>query len=251
METTSWVAVPPSFECNPYVVNGYRPVGRPLLGYLRSAFSWHNETINAWTMIVGFFVFVDALERAVSRSFSLAAFAAAATCMFAASTSFHLFWPRGRSWYFFLARLDYACIVACVGSYGFPVSDVVFGENVFFANLCRAATAATTAFGIREVAFVKMSATRRLFVCGRTAWFVPLLLSRALAEGGDGDRSPEVSRRLLVVGAFYPIGAALYATRFPERVRPGWFDYFGSHEMMHACVLVAVVWHLKILERYL
>ena len=247
METTNWVAIPPSFECNPYVVNGYRPVGRPLFGYLASAFSWHNETINAWTMIVGFFIFVDALERSTSSSLSLSAFAACAACMFAASASFHIFWPKGKTWYTLLSRLDYGCIVACVGAYGIPVSDIVFGNNAVLANLCRAVTTAATLLGIREVASIKMSATRRLLVCGRTAWFVPLLFARALF-GNEADESVEISRRLLVVGMLYPTGAVLYATRIPERIRPGKFDYFGSHEIMHACVLVAVVCHLKILE---
>ena len=154
------------------------------------------------------------------------------------------------------------------------MSDVVFDEDaVVVARLFRATTMLVTAWGVREVALTNVNTTRRLRICARTAWFVLVLIARAIFRGGYGDRDDDrddsghdeggststaggdatidTARRLLLVGTLYPIGAALYATRFPEKTRPGWFDYFGSHEIMHACVLVAAVWHLKIFENAL
>ena len=248
MESTTWAAFPSSFECNPHVVNGYRPIGRPWFHYVASVFSWHNETVNVWTMVLGFFVFLDALERASGRCFSLSVFAACTACMFACSSMYHTLWPKSRSSYAFFIKLDHACIIACIGSYGFPVSDVVFDEDaVVVARLFRATTTLVTAWGVSEVALTtNVNTTRRLRICARTAWFVLVLIARAIFRGRDA--TTDTARRLLLVGTLYPIGAALYATRFPEKARPGWFDYFGSHEIMHACVLVAAVWHLKIFE---
>ena len=35
----------------PHILGGYRETGRPLRMYLESLFRWHNETLNAWTML--------------------------------------------------------------------------------------------------------------------------------------------------------------------------------------------------------
>jgi predicted membrane channel-forming protein YqfA (hemolysin III family) len=40
---------------NPYVVDGYRPQ-ESYQGVIKELFSWHNETINAWTMVLVFIV---------------------------------------------------------------------------------------------------------------------------------------------------------------------------------------------------
>ena len=41
-------------------------------------------------------------------------------------------------------------------------------------------------------------------------------------------------------------GAALYATRFPERLKPGAFDLtFNSHQLFHVAVVVAACVHYK------
>ena len=42
------------------------------------------------------------------------------------------------------------------------------------------------------------------------------------------------------------IGAGLYATRVPERFRPGKFDYlWNSHNLFHAAVVIAALIHYK------
>jgi adiponectin receptor len=41
-------------------------------------------------------------------------------------------------------------------------------------------------------------------------------------------------------------GAAIYATRFPERLKPGAFDLtFNSHQLFHVAVVVAACVHYK------
>ena len=40
----------------------------------------------------------------------------------------------------------------------------------------------------------------------------------------------------MLEGAIYLLGALLFATRFPERLAPGRFDYWGqSHQIHHLC----------------
>jgi adiponectin receptor len=55
---------------------------------------------------------------------------------------------------------------------------------------------------------------------------------------------------VLIQGAFYIFGAGLYAARFPERMRPGHFDIWGSsHQIFHVCVLIACGVHMVGLVR--
>jgi adiponectin receptor len=49
-----------------------------------------------------------------------------------------------------------------------------------------------------------------------------------------------------LMGLIYIGGAAIYATRVPERFKPGAFDMaFHSHQLFHVCVVIAAVIHYK------
>lgn len=49
---------------------------------------------------------------------------------------------------------------------------------------------------------------------------------------------------LVFEGIFYILGASLYAARWPERSKPGFFDIWGSsHQIFHILVLVAAGFH--------
>ncbi|TQS39001.1 hypothetical protein Golomagni_00478 [Golovinomyces magnicellulatus] len=50
---------------------------------------------------------------------------------------------------------------------------------------------------------------------------------------------------LLLEGFFYILGASIYAARWPERIKPGYFDIWGSsHQIFHILVLIAAGCHL-------
>ena len=264
--TTTIDEIPAHFECNPHVVGGYRPVGMSWAWYAKSTLSWHNETVNAATMFVGLVFFLDALERAVGRwyagdaccgdAFSLVVFRACTTMMFACSTAYHAFWPRGRRAYELLLRLDHACIVLCVGSYAFPTAAIVSGSSTFATRAYWIAATVVTARNVALVTTRRLDTTTRLRATVGTAWFVPVLYAHCRSlPTSDVDASSsstsEAYRRVIVAGILYPIGALAYATRFPDRLRPGWFDHVGSHEFMHACVLFGALFHSALFERAL
>jgi adiponectin receptor len=50
---------------------------------------------------------------------------------------------------------------------------------------------------------------------------------------------------VLLEGFLYILGAGIYAARFPERLRPGTFDIWGSsHQIFHVLVVLAAMSHL-------
>ncbi|KAL2028412.1 hypothetical protein VTO58DRAFT_109442 [Aureobasidium pullulans] len=49
---------------------------------------------------------------------------------------------------------------------------------------------------------------------------------------------------LILQGVLYVSGAAIYAARVPERLKPGSFDIWGSsHQIFHVLVLLAAASH--------
>ena len=50
---------------------------------------------------------------------------------------------------------------------------------------------------------------------------------------------------VVLQGVLYIVGAAIYAARFPERMRPGAFDIWASsHQIFHVLVVLAAASHL-------
>lgn len=50
---------------------------------------------------------------------------------------------------------------------------------------------------------------------------------------------------VVLQGALYILGAGIYAARFPERLKPGCFDIWGSsHQIFHVLVVLAATSHL-------
>lgn len=50
---------------------------------------------------------------------------------------------------------------------------------------------------------------------------------------------------VVLQGLLYILGAGIYAARFPERLRPGTFDIWGSsHQIFHVLVVLAAMSHL-------
>ncbi|KAJ7541668.1 hypothetical protein O6H91_10G070000 [Diphasiastrum complanatum] len=50
----------------------------------------------------------------------------------------------------------------------------------------------------------------------------------------------------IAMGLFYGVGALVYATRVPERWKPGWFDIAGhSHQLFHVLVVAGAYTHYQ------
>ncbi|KAL4432151.1 hypothetical protein ABPG77_005913 [Micractinium sp. CCAP 211/92] len=147
-------------------------------------------------------------------------------------------------------RFDYAGIAVLIVASFFP--------PVYFGFMCAPWTrlfylTTTSLLGLATLCVTLLSAfqkaeyqTRRalLFVLLGLWGVVPMLHGWALNGG-----APEVTRALLldvVMGAIYIGGAAIYALRWPERLKPGAFDVaFHSHQLFHVAVVVAACVHYK------
>ncbi|CDS07996.1 hypothetical protein LRAMOSA01945 [Lichtheimia ramosa] len=256
----SWRELPEWMKDNIYITAGYR---KPTGSYIRSLYSLfyiHNESVNIWSHLLGFLLFIglgihflwtqpfaDSLTT-YDYLYFFCFIAGAMTCL-GFSSSFHCFQnhsePVAAKW----NRCDYAGIVTLtVGSfypllyYGFhchPTLQVIYLIIITILGVMTTAVALLKHF--RTPAYRWMRTT--LFLALGLFGIVPTahdILLYGLSTSLD-----TISLGYLVLMAVSYVGGALiYACRIPEKWYPGKFNIWGaSHQIFHICVLIAVVAH--------
>ncbi|GAM88022.1 hypothetical protein ANO11243_060510 [Dothideomycetidae sp. 11243] len=270
--STAFDALPSWRQDNHFILTGYRSESGSHLNALPSLFALHNETCNIWSHLLGLILFGSI--GLYLHFHGLATYypahtpgdAAALSCFFAGvcscmafSSAYHLFSDVGehkaRVWH----GLDYAGIVACVwGSFvailhfGFPDDGNKLGRDVGRGRR----RGYETMISALAVLCATVSVTPRFrtpqWRAFRAAMFVAMGLSavfpvvHGVAIYGRAQLEKQMGLSWVVLqGALYVLGAALYAGRVPERFAPGKFDIVGaSHQIFHTLVVLAAAAHL-------
>lgn len=147
-------------------------------------------------------------------------------------------------------RFDYAGIAVLIVASFFP--------PVYYGFLCRPALRVgylivTSLLGLSTLGVTLLERFQDpRFHAYRAALFVGLGLwgsvpmAHALLINAGTAEVLSAMRLDILMGAIYIGGAAIYATRVPERWKPGAFDVaFHSHQLFHIAVVVAAVVHYK------
>ncbi|OJK05231.1 hemolysin III family protein [Aspergillus aculeatinus CBS 121060] len=257
-----WEELPHWQRDNQHIHSGYRPASASFLVSFQSLTYLHNETVNIYTHLLPSLLVVPAafaLYRALAPRYETATqadvivfgcfFAGAAFCL-GMSATYHTISNHSPM----VARIgnafDYAGIVGLtVGSF---IPSVYFGfycqpalQRLYWSMIC------TIGLGCVVVSIFPQFRTPgwRPF---RAAMFVGMGLSavfpviHGLRLYGLGQMTRQIGLGWLVLqGLLYILGAAIYAARVPERLRPGQFDLWGSsHQIFHVLVVCAAIAHL-------
>ncbi|KAI8591266.1 hemolysin-III related-domain-containing protein [Geranomyces variabilis] len=246
---------------NIYILRGYRRLQHTYAGCMRTLLFLHNETGNIFTHLIGSLAFLALFRVAYVHGLvgfetvgwqdraAMATFLASAAGCMGMSAFFHAVTCHSfkvcRMW----NKCDYVGIVLLICGSTVPV--------LFYGFYCDARLQAVyitmmTIFG-SLTAFMCLSnrfATPD-FRYIRTANFCALGLSgifpltHAVYLHGFTFVRQSMSFWLLVaMGVLYIIGAFIYASRVPERLFPGRFDYWGhSHQIFHCLVVAAASVH--------
>ncbi|CAN8101654.1 unnamed protein product [Discula destructiva] len=255
---------------NEFIRSGYRPVSGSAAASITSNLRGvHNETVNVYSHLVpciGFVVGgwglsqylyshyprITTLETTIFGFFIVAA----AGCLGISST-YHTMLNHSHAWETTCLRLDFVGIILLtIGDFVSGVYMVFYcepGERAIYWAMILMLGALTV------LALVNPNFQGRRWRRFRISCFVGTAMSgfAPLAHGVYLSGWAQMTKQsgmpyYLLEGVFLCVGVLFYATRFPECVRPGKFDLYGSsHQIFHFFVVLATVAHfVGILEAF-
>ena len=251
--------LPVLWKNNEYILSGYRFI--PLENWgtlLKSTFQLHNETINIHSHLLGVLVVfplfwpskgLDPQTTWADRLVQTIYLIAAMKCLIS-SVVWHVFAGCSHAvWFERAACVDYSGVALLVAAsvwttiynefYCQPNIAMLYSFTTLIVGIVGAVVPWASWFndrsnkGLRIVVFLSMCFTSLLpffhavFSHGfsKTINFLSPILPSLLA---------------------YITGLVLYATNFPERLRPGAFDIFGhAHQFWHISIVLAILLHFR------
>ncbi|KAI1112511.1 mPR-like GPCR protein [Nemania sp. NC0429] len=255
--------LPAWHQDNPFIRHGYRPISHSAIACLQSWGFLHNETVNIYTHLIPAaaalfvgeaWVLVYLRQRYVdvgASDYVIFAFLllTASACL-GISSAYHTLMSHSREVEARWLRLDFVGIVILiVGSFVSGIYVVFWCEwtqrKIYWGMT---ASLGAASIGIMLAPYFQ-GAKWRMF---RLAVFVVTGLSglAPLIHGIHMFGFAQMARQsglpyYLAEGGLFLIGAVTYACRFPESIKPGMFDMFGSsHQIFHVLVVIATVVHL-------
>ena len=167
-----------------------------------------------------------------------------------ASSACHLLSCYSKRLSYIMLRLDYAGIAALISTSFFPPVYYSFMCDPFFCNLY---LGFITLLGIATICVSLLpvfqspefrSIRASLFFGMGVSGVAPIL--HKLIVFWHRPEAHYTTGYEILMGAFYGIGALVYATRVPERWKPGKFDIAGhSHQLFHVLVVAGAYTHYR------
>lgn len=237
---------------NEHIHTGYLRESNSYLEVFTSLFYLHNESGNIYTHLVPSIVVALTLTgSAFTPPFVL--FGIGCVLCLGMSATFHALKSHSFKVATLGNKLDYAgiCILiatSMIALVGYAYNDMP-KHHFLYVGLTGILGGACCVVSLME------KFRSRQFRPVRALMFVLYGLSGVLPvvsgclEFGYEETKNRLCLNWLYAEAFlYIFGAFLYAVRFPERVTPGGYDYFGhSHQIFHVFVVIAAWCHYKTL----
>ncbi|KAK7113193.1 progestin and adipoQ receptor family member 3-like isoform X1 [Littorina saxatilis] len=257
----SYNEIPEFLKGNPWVVDGYRAF-LPFGLCMKSLFVWSNETLNIWSHLVGFLLFLvlmlydnliaiprlrGGLTDHVVITLGLLCYQFCMIC----STGFHIFCCHSerasRRW----LQVDMTGVsIGLIGCYLPAVHYAFYCLSIWrdiYMMIITVLTVSTLWFQLHPHFFTsRWFHTRMAVYVGLAAYGIMPSVHWVYLNGGFS--APVVQMFIPKVTAMYMLGLLafiFYISKFPERMFPGLFDYIGSsHQLWHTIIVFAFVfWH--------
>ncbi|KAI0390503.1 mPR-like GPCR protein [Xylariaceae sp. FL0594] len=259
----SYEELPAWHQDNPFIKHGYRPISHSTAACLRSWASLHNETLNIYThlvpavlaLVVGETWVLCHLRRryADAGASDYVVFAlllsAAAACL-GISSAYHTLMSHSREVEARWLRLDFVGIVVLtLGSFVSGVYVAFWCESaerrIYWAMIASLAAVSAVVMVAPHFQGPRWRTFRlSVFVVTGLSGLAPIV--HGICKFGFAQMARQSGLPYyLAEGGLFLIGAVTYASRFPERIKPGAFDIWGSsHQIFHVLVVIATVVHL-------
>ncbi|XP_076043473.1 progestin and adipoQ receptor family member 3 [Oratosquilla oratoria] len=248
---------------NPYIRNGYRGQLTPIQSFY-SIFKWNNETINIWSHLMGFVVFMGLMvydylhvyqefkgtrDDFVVVTFVLVCFM---LCMILSSL-YHTFNCCSKEsndiWLsrdiFGIAASFFAIFLSGI-YYGFWCDKYIVLRYTYSLFVCVLFAGAMVFLLTPRLMSEEWEWTRNLlFVSWSASGVVPTIHWTILHGGFGTDIVMTFFPRIVAMYAISLMAFLVYLFKFPEKFWPGRFDYIGaSHQLWHLIIVAALLhWH--------
>lgn len=232
--------VPLWLRC-PHLLTNYRLGGTYWICF-QSLFAWHNETVNAWTMIVTNLLSFIALCCSKCNGLNCIPFY---TLWFSAlvhmpfSVGYHLFSPIDQHVFNTWKQLDilFIFVSSCFLTFSLGFHVMPLDQNILVTTVAIILTCWYKCGGGHNIATNKMR--NALLVSSIVCIYCIPIIYKCIIDKDILTISFAHTTLLIVVSSIFGTGL-LYAKSIPERWFPGAFDLFGrSHHIMHIGVMVA------------
>jgi len=252
---------------NEFLLGNYRRVSNSYKSCIASLGYLHNQTGNVYSHLLGAGLFLswavktynDLSKRyPTSNAYDILAFGifiAGALICFGFSATFHILGNHSRHVYdnWFLLDL-YGIFVLIVGIVYSGTYYAFYCEpgwwQVYSIGITAITTTAAVFVGNPRFRTPKWRRVRAiLFVA--IGWSGAIPMTHAVQKWGRAQVDAQMGWDLLFLeGLCYITGALIYATRIPERWRPGAFDIWGSsHQIFHLFALFGAILHMHAIIR--
>lgn len=235
----------------PHIKTGYRHGGDHYSCFL-SMFKYHNECLNAWSMVAGAVVSVCMTWWVFAEYHPTGMNALAFACFCLSyilhtpwSFGYHMFLPISQEVYLWWQRMDASFVFVMSALLTFSLSWNFLSPAM--TMLLFLADVTIVCVGIRDIFKPPPNNTRlrRVTIMGLSAlgYLIPVFLKLFVRF--------DIGTLLIPISLMG--GALVYAHHFPERLAPGRFDAFGnSHHIMHLGVIVAHIMGFRfVLDNFL
>jgi len=257
-----WDELSPWQQDNHYIQSGYRAQSNSFVKSWKSLGYLHNETVNIYTHLIGAVMAAIssvALYNTLSTRYDTATqedvwafscyFAGAVACL-GMSATYHTIQNHSHEVAVWGNKLDYLGIVFLIWGSFVPIVYYAFGSEpelqrtywTMITTLAAGTSVAATHPKFRTPALRPFRAL--MFVLMGLSAVFPVLHGVRL-YGVEHLRKSIGLDWVLLQGALYIAGAAIYAARVPEKWSPGRYDIWGSsHQIFHVLVVLAAASHL-------
>lgn len=225
---------------NPFITRGYR-MPASYRGIILELFSWHNETLNAWTMIFAGVVAMGVWVVFAPIELPFILLLTSACVCVPTSVLYHLKCNESEECRAFHRHLDITFIgvasvflTAAFSAYILP--------SIISLVLVMGCAYTTLAFWYSRHNTVTYTKNH---VLQSVATFVGFYLFPIVVASMQ---TPSQNLRFLLgIVSSLGLGAWMYVKHFPENVVPT-LDYIGnSHQLMHLCLIVAHIFEFSFL----
>ncbi|KAK7991899.1 hypothetical protein PG996_013088 [Apiospora saccharicola] len=253
--------IPPWQQDNEYILSGYRPTSGSTWLSLASLSYLHNQTINAYSHLLGALIFVSLpyyfyeyvykhqLHAEPVDMIVVSTYCIGVAVCFAFSTTFHVNWNNSKELTALCNKLDYLGILVLMWGAGIPTIYYGFYCNESLRWLYWTSTSGTAlACGVFTLnphfSSPKFRHWRACFYAGFGLSSIVFVVHGLVLHGWELQKARMSLVWMGWMATSNLVGAALYATRIPERWAPYRFDLCGaSHQLFHIFIITAAVIH--------